>query len=1513
MNKHLHYLWLILWGVCASGLMAGDFSDFQFKLLDTGKGHGESSFTGEGNNFELNVKNIDRSNYGVVIADFQTKVNATQELTFQLTGSPENQNAKLSLTLCYRENGKWFSKMIQGIPTGSGDTRELRFPLLKAFHFAPGEYELVQLKFGFGGGKQGAVSRLNVKNVRLQASTNTAATLAQNSKAETGFSDFNFELLDLGTGHGRASFSSLGESSFRLAIDNINSNNYAVVCANFQYSGFAQQRLVFRLKGAPANGDARLTVTLAHKNGEKWMSRDVAGIATRDEDFKTIVLGLDRDFQFGDARYEFVQLKFGFGGGPRDTTSHFEVSDVRIINAEELNVSGSSDPIIVPRLPRASALSSGTKIFFDFDNDDLRPIAQCHKNKPFAETVQPNSFAVQLLAGTEGIFRQVPTPAEADIIVSTRTVPGAQDQAIADAVASGKKLLIFGPASAKELQTLQPLSLKKRAQDGFPKREKLTVHTADPLTKLIPSERHFARYFDAALNPNARLLLSFADGTPFLAQKGNVLQFATGIANQSGISSAIFYDKGLLQILQQLAGRNQAQLDRREAEIIDRNNKANQGTIRDILTTAGLFPSEASRWQIGMSRENVGRFGWLIGESLLSSAISRDLGISNGSGVFRIFTGSGKSLVLPAWECKVLQGNVKLPDMEDVTAKWNGEGTVEYTASLPFDPAWKERQLFFEVRDGIDDIDELYLNGRKIGATDEKKPYYWMAPRRYAIPKDAIHFDKDNHLSLRVTNLRGEAGLNSKPLLSWADGNTHPPTLTVTAIDWTGKTYRLEEAGKAFELQFSLLSPFVRYHFPDAAELTFSQENLADFAAFSTDSGQKIISLDGKNEPLYDQNRDGKLTSPALLLFRNKLSRPFLLVFQHAPEAITPRYRGKLLEGFTIRWKNNAGELFAGWPFGLREINTSSWAKGIPAAMEHALRAATERALTYPVGCDELFSINRDKGIVEIINRFRFQKSNDDWNTPRREVATLPPLAGWMYKQNRLVSSPEKLEDLTIATNLGPTFGKAGSTIRYELPLPSGAEFIPVGVIDQELFPAGNRFFADGVRYSSGGGNPFAAWSPENPFGKEVPNQSICPFRWNFGLGTALQSFCTLTPENQNALRNRARIRHMEPLELYQYKYFVRHRQEPFSGLTYPVLINAFFPNETRYTPGFGSQVNYGDANEACILVGWVGQQLADLYGQSETIRANWPYYRYALKYQTTMDDYAFHAGSCRETGVGAWIDMLNGEFAGMLAYARLAELAGDAETSADCLYRAAKRMIPTLARLYPGKEAETALPELSGKSWQLTGFADDGPKPMYFPTDNGNFRGANDLFDFSQGTPGTLLALYFAEALSPVREHLDKRAWPSLAQGETCFNSFYYLPAFGLYRNNPEQTLDYARAVLKQNRLMHDWPDMMRPFQLGCVLWERYGKISFSQVRNVELLKAYFDPSTQILSIECSAFADSALVFRSEVPPRSILQNGKPITIRKTKNGYELPLVPGKQNFEISFPKFSNQEKTMK
>lgn len=1321
-----------------------------------------------------------------------------------------------------------------------------------------------------------------------------------------GFTDFSFKLLDLGAGHGQGKVEAVEDGSgFRMTVENCDVSNYAVACADFQYSGFAQQRLVFRMKGAAVNGAAKLSVSIAHRLDDgRWQGRSVGGIATKDDDFKTVVLGFDRDFQFPDARYEFVQLKFGFGGGAQGTVSQLEIRDVRIVNAEELNAGGSSDPVVTPLpLPPPPGNTGAFRLFFDFDNDDLSAVAQCRRDLIFEDTVSPNSFAVQLLKGTEGIFQLVRTPEEADVIVSSRTVPGKDGAAIAAASAS-RPVVIFGEAADPQLRAVAPMVLNKRKIEGFAAPEEIRVVADDEVAAAARPQRPLVRYYDSAVEPQSRVLLAYPDGTAFLAARGNVLQFAAGIAGQGSEVSPVFYDKGLLRLLLQVAGMGPAVLDERESRLIAERRERNGRLVRECLAAAGLPKRQAGKWQAGMSQENVGRFGYLVGESLLHCAVSRDLAVSNGSGVFRLFCGSSNSLSLPVWTCRVAEGAVALPEMDDVCTRWSGEGVVEYRATLPFDPAWKNRELFFEVREGIDDTDELYLNGRKIGGTDEKTPYYWIAPRRYAIPQSAVNYSGENELVLRVRNLRGEAGLNSKPLLSWNDGSAPAPKLTVTAVDWTGKTYRLDEAGRSSELQFSLLSPFVRYDFPEAEELTFSQENLADFAALELADGIRITPLDGENAPLYDRTRDGRLAGPEVMLFRNRRSRPFLLVFQHAPEAIVPRYRGKLLEGFTVRWAkgSGAGEMFAGWPFGISEIDTAEWKSGLSPAVVSRMREAAGQALTYPVGCDEIFALDRKKGTVEILNRFRFRKCADDWNTPRREVATLPPLAAWLYRQKRLVTTVEKLTDLGIGTNLGPTFGKAGNTIRYTLPLPAGEDFIPVGVHDGELFSAANRYFADGVKYSSGGGNPFAAWTPQHPYGTEIPNHGICPFRWNFGMGTALQSLCTLTEDNLAALRNRVRLRHVEPLALYQYKFFARHRQEPFSGLQYPILFNALFPNDTRYAPGFGSQVDYGDANEAAILIGWVGQQLADIYGQAAIARAHWPYYRYALRYLTVLDDYAFHSGSCRETGVGAWIDMLNGEFAGMLAYARLAELAGDKDMADQCRYRAAKRMLPTLARLYPGEEAETILPELAGKSWQLTGFGDDGPKTLYFPTDNGNFRGANDLFDFSQGIPGTLLALYFKAAAEPLREHLEKRAWPALTEGETRYFTFNYLPPLGLYRNDPDSNVGYAREALKCQKMMRDWPDMARPFQMGCILWGKYGRIAFSRVEKVELHTAYYEPASRRLVIECRADAESVLCFRSAMKPQKCVRNGQKVKLTRSGESFRLPLQNGRMKFEITF-----------
>lgn len=1322
----------------------------------------------------------------------------------------------------------------------------------------------------------------------------------------TLFRDFRFRLLDLGKGHGEGALSPVSPGGFDLTVKNTDPSNFAVACADFAYTGTAQQKLVFRLKGAEANGDARLTVSLAYKVGEKWFGRQVAGIPARDGDFRTITLSLDRDFQLSDASYSFVQLKFSFGGGIRGTTSRIEVREVRLGNPDELNANISSDPLVCPAVPEPAPSTAGVRVFFDFDNDDARPLAQTSSGKVEPENVQSNSFAFQLLKYVDGLLSPAATPENADVIVSSRTVPGAMDKRILKALSSGKKLLIFGSSPNRALAEIQPMQLERRPLDGFPERLPLSVSApSHPLLPRLAPDCRMVRYFNARLQNGGTTLLAFPDGTPFLAGKGNVLQFASGIGVQTETASPFFYDRGLLRLLLRLGGADASALDAREQELMRKRTEADRNLLADVLSDAGIPKKEWKNWQPGMSRENVGRFGWLVGESLPVGAVSRDLTVSNGSGSFRIFAGKAQSITLSDWTGRVLRGKIRLPSIkEDPTAKWSGEGVVEYSTSLRFDPAWRKLPLRFEVRDGIDDLDEVFLNGRKIGSTDEKTPYYWMTPRRYAVPADAVRWGEENRITIRVTNLRGDACLNSKPQLTF--GSAGDRKLSVTKIDWTGKTCRLEENGKTSFLQFSLLSPFFRYVFPGETQLTLAQENLGDFIAFQTASGPVTLSLAGRSGTIYSAARDGKLTSPEILFFRKQTGRPFLLVFQHAPVSIEAECRGATAELITIRWDaSGAGELFAGWPFGIRDVDTSSWAGEIPSKPRAEITAAVRRALSYPLGCDELFSVDRKKGTVEILNRFRFRAPSDDWNTPAEEIALLPPMAGWMLRAGRLVATSEKLTDLNLATNLGPVLGKRGRTLRYALPIPDERDFLPVGVLDGELFQEANRFFASGVCYSAGGGTPFNAWSAEMPYGKNLSNQSICPFRWNFGLGAALQGICGLTESNRKALENRLRIRHLEALELYQYKYFARHRREPFSGLDYPIVFNAFFPNATRYEKGFGSRVDYGDANEGCLLIGWIGQQLADLCGQTGFIRANWPYYRYVLRYETTMDDYAFHSGSCREHGIGAWHDMLNGEYAGLLAYRRLAEIAGDRRTADDCLYRAAKRALPSLARFYPDGMAETCLPELRGKSYQLTGFADDGPKALFFPTKNGNFRAAQDLFDFSQGTPGKLLSLYFQEAFAPVREHVVRRAWPSLTEGETSYLSFLYLSPLGLYSTDPEKVLAYARKVVAGNPLMRDWPDMGRPFQLNCVLWALYGKISLSRTEQLNLRKALFNPASGILTIECDADSASRLAFRSGDAPSSIRKNGKKI-LPKSRKGVEteLPLSAGRQLFEIEFPK---------
>ncbi len=62
----------------------------------------------------------------------------------------------------------------------------------------------------------------------------------------------------------------------------------------------------------------------------------------------------------------------------------------------------------------------------------------------------------------------------------------------------------------------------------------------------------------------------------------------------------------------------------------------------------------------------------------------------------------------------------------------------------------------------IDDLDETYLNGKKIGRTGTETSRYWMATRKYKIPKELLK-KKGNELYIRISDLRGDGGLYMPP------------------------------------------------------------------------------------------------------------------------------------------------------------------------------------------------------------------------------------------------------------------------------------------------------------------------------------------------------------------------------------------------------------------------------------------------------------------------------------------------------------------------------------------------------------------------------------------------------------------------------------------------------------------------------------------------------------------------------------------------------------------------------
>lgn len=1337
-----------------------------------------------------------------------------------------------------------------------------------------------------------------------------AATLATALGIQADMPPLHFTHLKNGN-HGEGTVTATAGNGFKITLKNTGRHNHAIALANLKRDTAAQEKLVFRLRGKKSNGSAFVSATLLYKQGKEWKSTTGPAVQVRNDEFKTYIFGLDTDFRLGDGVYPLRQLKFVLNTdrNPQNSITEIDVTDVRIVHADEIAGAGTDFTIVPHPVPEKQALSRMKKplrVWFEFDNDDRSVNVQSRvSHGTFQDPVPTWSFRHLLLEHADGLILDAESPESADVIVYSRAGKGEQAKIIARKAKAGTPLIVYGSPADPEIAELLPVKLLPAAYQGFPERRRLTVRKKDhPLLRSLKlTSAAPAVYFRAEQKNDSGVLLAFDDGNPFLTESRNILHFNTGIGGKLDTSDSVFYDPFLLRAIARNSKQHTAALEVRDQAVRKQTKEAEQKRVAAAAAAAGLSADEAGNWRLGASDNNVGRFGWLIGEPLLADSVGKDLSVFNDAQRYSFATEGITTIPLSGWNRKAMEGEIVFPNTlhanADPCESWSGIGVVRYETTLMMENGWKGKNLVLEIKNGIDDTDEFLFNGVPAGKTGQDTPYHWMVPRRYRIPADRIRWGKENRFTLLVRNLRGDARINSRPVLHISDGGIKEE-LSVSRIDWTGKNYRIKGKNGVREMSLSLLTPFIRYRFPQKA-LFLNLENIAEYAAYQTADGIRTVPLN--NGTFYQKAVNGAWTAPWLLLFRTENSRPLLLVFSAQPEELNVRKRNGIVEGIGIRCGKAIGELAAGWPWGVREMQSREWTKQLPASVQNRIRLSLNFALNFPVACEEIFSIDRAKQQIDIINVFRFERIRDEWNTPVRDYAFLPALSGFMAQEKRMVVPAEPLTDFGIPTYHGPLTGILGkAAIRYSLPLPPDDDLMPVGVRHAKINAAQDRNFAGGIRWSCGGRVSVNAWTPEHPAGVRSPLRNIDPFAWNFGICSALQGAFFLNDSNRKLLEERTRRRFMEPLELYQYKNFARHREEPFSRLRYPILFNSFYPNTTVYSGGMGSTVIYGDSNEACTVAVWLGRQLADGFGQADMMRLNWNYFRYVMRYQNYIDDYVFQSGSCRETGVGAWVDMLNGEYSGMLAYARLAELNGDTAEMEQALYRAAKKAVPTIARLRFHNYFETIQPEFSGKTdYQITGFGEDGAKIMRFPNSNGNFFAANDLFDYSQGFPGQLILLYQRFGLDEVKKHLRLRAAPLLLRQPKGTRPSY-IPVMAVFAAEEFPLEEQISKSIANHPRTSDWPGIRVPVQLGMALWNMEHRISFRNWRKLNIHSAWYNPAERTLSLSVDAEPDSLLVLSAEKSPVKATSNGKSITLQKQKNGWKIPLSEGENRIRIRF-----------
>jgi len=143
-----------------------------------------------------------------------------------------------------------------------------------------------------------------------------------------------------------------------------------------------------------------------------------------------------------------------------------------------------------------------------------------------------------------------------------------------------------------------------------------------------------------------------------------------------------------------------------------------------------------------------------------------------------------------AWE------TVAVPKPWEEAGHPDYDGYAWYRTRFSLPPAPRGRSVSLELGK-IDDADETFLNGVKLGQTGAFPPNYrseWQAYRRYRVPVDALNWGGENVLAVRVYDGGGAGGIWSvrrdAPPAQWVVEGA-PRWWTVALINWDDEPRQL--------------------------------------------------------------------------------------------------------------------------------------------------------------------------------------------------------------------------------------------------------------------------------------------------------------------------------------------------------------------------------------------------------------------------------------------------------------------------------------------------------------------------------------------------------------------------------------------------------------------------------------------------------------------------------------------------------------------------------------------------